>query len=88
MGNWECLNSKSSITCNNENDTIHLAKLIKLFERDNLRKSAIEMANLTDKKFDETAKLTIKEDEKPRMIDKINANEFNSEENSITQYQK
>ena len=46
------------------------------------------MANLTDKKFDETAKLTIKEDEKPRMIDKINANEFNSEENSITQYQK
>ena len=47
------------LTRNVENDAKQSAKLVKLFTRDNLHKSAIEMAYLIESNFDETVKLTI-----------------------------
>ena len=52
--NWKQLSSQLGITRSTENDTRQLAKLIKLFERDNMSKASIDMAYLTDKNLDET----------------------------------
>ena len=82
--NWKSLSLQAGITRNNENDTRQLAKLIKLFERDNLFKSAIEMSYLTDKNFDQTVTLIIKEDEKNRMTNNDNTPKVNFETDNNT----
>ena len=52
--NWKQLSSQLGISRSTENDTRQLAKLIKLFERDNMSKASIDKAHFTDKNLDET----------------------------------
>ena len=87
--NWKQLSSQLGITRNTENDTRQLAKLIKLFERDNMYKTSIDMAYLNDKNLDETITLIIKEDQKDILKKKeISSVSFNNiadaQHNNIT----
>ena len=76
--NWKQLSSQLGITRSEGNDTRQLAKLVKLFERDNMYKASIDMAYLTDKNLDETITLIIKEDQKDKLRKEIPSVNFNT----------
>ena len=76
--NWKQLSSQLGFTRSTENDTRQLAKLVKLFERDNMYRASIDMAYLTDKNLDETLTLIIKEDQKDKLRREIPSVSFNT----------
>ena len=62
--NWKSVSSQSGVSRNVGNDTRQLAKLMKLLEKYNLNKPSIEMSYLTNKNYDQTVILIMKEDGK------------------------
>ena len=62
--NWKSVSSQSGVSRNAGNDTRQLAKLMKLLEKYNLNKPSIEMSYLTNKNYDQTVILIMKEDGK------------------------
>ena len=76
--NWKQLSSQLGITRSTDNYTRQLAKLIKLFERDNMYKASIDMAYLTNKNLDETITLIINVDQKDKLRKEIPSVSFNT----------
>ena len=76
--NWKQLSSQLGITRSTDNYTRQLAKLIKLFERDNMYKASIDMAYLTNKNLDETITLIINEDQEDKLRKEIPSVSFNT----------
>ena len=76
--NWKQLSSRLGITRSTDNYTRQLAKLMKLFERDNMYKASIDMAYLTNKNLDETITLIINVDQKDKLRKEIPSVSFNT----------
>ena len=64
--NFKSLYFRSGILGSPDDKTRMLFRLLKNFERDNLFSDSIKLAYFTDKDFDQTVELIIKEDEKDR----------------------
>ena len=64
--NFKSLHFRSGILGSPDDKTRMLCRLLKNFERDNLFSDSTKLAYFTDKDFDQTVELIIKEDEKDR----------------------
>ena len=69
--NFKSLYFRSGILGSPDDKTRVLFRLLKNFERDNLFSDSIKLAYFTDKNFDQTVELIIKEDEKNRATKRI-----------------
>ena len=82
--NFKSLHLRSGILGSPEDKTRMLFRLLKFFERDHLLSDSTKLACFTDKDFDETEELIIKEDEKNRSAKGIkeDSNKVNFQDNT------
>ena len=81
--NFKSLHLRSGILGSSDDKTRMLCRLLKNFERDNLFSDSIKLAYFTEKDFDQTVELIIKEDEKNRATRSIkeDLNKVNFQDN-------